>query len=334
MNQVALASQESECASQRQTALGRICSGSAAIAAAALAAPGRGAISTSARSCRNSGYSPSAAATSTVPDLDGARVAAVEFEPHPLTSSMAAAGFRPRGARAGRGGHELDVAGDLNPARGLAGELLAEGTHWQARSACYLRGPLASRGADGGRAAAHADRPSATMPRRPLGGGSRSGPRRAVQHLYYRVTTVSQALVITSENWRSGRDLNPGGASRDVQPSRVSAVTTQACAPPVSRLVPPGPRCFRLAWQPRGSRNRWGSWSGGAENGFQIRSSATALSLRPWVISTPAFVVAAHRDDRRRGFQARRVHLDLVSRRADDRDRHIARDAFWCSGLR
>jgi len=50
--------------------------------------------------------------------------------------------------------------------------------------------PPAPRGADGGRGAAHADRPSATTPQRPLGARSRSGPRRSVRPLllprYYR----------------------------------------------------------------------------------------------------------------------------------------------------
>ena len=56
--------------------------------------------------------------------------------------------------------------------------------------------------------------------------------------------------------WRSGRDLNPDSAIRDWQSSRVTAVTTQVCAMPVSRLVLFRPSCSRVAWQPRGSRIR------------------------------------------------------------------------------
>jgi hypothetical protein len=43
--------------------------------------------------------------------------------------------------------------------------------------------------------------------------------------------------LMTDQSWRSGRDLNPTSASRDDQPSRVPAMTTQACAASGSRFV-------------------------------------------------------------------------------------------------
>jgi hypothetical protein len=51
-------------------------------------------------------------------------------------------------------------------------------------------------------------------------------------------------------------DSNPTGASRDDQPSRDPAVTTQACAEPVSGFVLADPFHHRPARQPRGSRIR------------------------------------------------------------------------------
>lgn len=48
-------------------------------------------------------------------------------------------------------------------------------------------------------------------------------------------------------------DSNPTDASRDHQPSRDPAVTTQAYVGAQSRFVPPDPWPARVAWQPRGS---------------------------------------------------------------------------------
>jgi hypothetical protein len=49
------------------------------------------------------------------------------------------------------------------------------------------------------------------------------------------------------------KDSNPTDASREAQPSRDPAVTTQAYVGAESRFVPPDPRPSRVAWQPRGS---------------------------------------------------------------------------------
>ena len=45
-------------------------------------------------------------------------------------------------------------------------------------------------------------------------------------HFYYRVTIVSQNLMFPGLFWRSRRDLNPTGASRDHQPVRYEAPRT------------------------------------------------------------------------------------------------------------
>lgn len=104
--------------------------------------------------------------------------------------------------------------------------------------------------------------------------------------------------------WRSGRDLNPTGAGQDHQPSRASAVTTQACAASVSRFVPADPACFRLAWQRRGSRNRWVCVVGGARKRISNSFVGPCAVDSPLTYLNPALLKQLTAgDDHPRGFQ-------------------------------